>query len=119
MWDLEKNFQDYDVLYTGVDVAQPYGIIFHKKGDERKLVSEEWLPVKNQYTLKNMIEWMNLQYQDPNATLSRILGPGGGFYGYIYTPYVGVTLKKIDENTLFVYDIKPPLKHEGGFQTED
>ena len=55
VWDLERNFQDYNVFYTGVDVSQPYGIMFHRKGDERKLVSKEWSPVKDQNTLKNMM----------------------------------------------------------------
>ena len=114
VWDLEKNFQDYDVLYTGVDVAQPYGIMFHEKGDQRKLVvSKEWVPVKDQSTLKNMVEWMNIEYKDENPTLSRILGPDGHFYGYMYTPFVEVTLKKLGENELFVYDIQPPTIRGG------
>jgi hypothetical protein len=105
--DLIKNWQAYDIYYAGYYPSRPSAVIFDLKEDGRKLVYDEWVPVTDQKTLVNLVNWMDSNpFSYPQAY--RILGPDDQSYGFIISTWNHVLMKKIDETTMYVYDLPYP-----------
>jgi hypothetical protein len=109
---LVKDWENYDIYYSGVHEDYVFGIMFDPKDDERKLVGHEWWePVETQEDLRQMILSMNIfkafQYQ---PMLWKILGPDNQLYGFTYTARYPMIIKVIDDRTLWVDELTfPPL----------
>jgi hypothetical protein len=97
----------YSDIYEGYNPRAALGIIFDPKNNETALVSDRWKKVKEQKDLIEMTKWIysNTQYE---PWLNEILGPDGKFYGYIYYSYGFVTLKVVDDKTIYVYNLEEP-----------
>lgn len=107
--DLQKNWGDYTVFYAGLDIDKPGAIMFDPKNDEKKLVGHEWwAPVKDQEQLTEILHWANTYYSYYSPVLWRILGPDNQFYGYLYTGYTHVMIRKVDDSTLWVDELVVP-----------
>jgi hypothetical protein len=104
---LAKNWEDYHIYYTGPQIAYPWGILFDKKGDGKTLTSDRWDEMLDGKSISWKFKWMSSLW--PTTRLSTILGPepGRDFYGYVYTPFPFVRTRKVDEDTLYVYDLQP------------
>ena len=109
--NLTKEWMNYTVYWTGLDIAEPTGIMFDPKTDGKALTGDRWYKVESQESLSKMIGWLkfNLQYY-PYAW--RVVGPDGQFYGYVYTGYTHFTMKLVDEKTMLVYGIPATLRGE-------
>jgi len=61
--------------------------------------------------LIEMTEWIysNTQYE---PWLNEILSPDGKFYGYLYYSYGFVTLKVVDDKTMYVFNLEEPGEKE-------
>ena len=109
--DLIEKWKDYDIYYSdvydGYNPRAALGIMFDPKHNETKLVGNRWKKVKDQKDLIEMTQWIhsNTQYE---PWLSEILGPDGKFYGYIYYSYGFVTLKVVDDKTMYVFNLEAP-----------
>jgi hypothetical protein len=114
---LIKNWNEYDVYYTdsydGYNPRAALGVMFDPKNDETKLVGDHWKKVRSQSDLIEITQWIysNTHFE---PWLNEILGPNGRLYGYIYYSYGGVTLKKINDNTIYVFNLEEPSFKEGG-----
>jgi len=104
---LRENWQEYAIYYAGLSVKNPSGVMFDPKNDNKKLISDKWIRIKNQDTLADLIHWLdaNIKFY---PVLYRILGPDDEFYGYLYTAWDHVHIKAVDENTLWVDDLPMP-----------
>ena len=109
--DLIHNWEDYNIYYSdkyeGYNVRSPLGIMFDPKNNDTALLGDRWKKVENQKDLVEMTKWIypTTQYE---PWLNEILGPDGKFYGYLYYSYGFVTLKVIDDNTMYVFNLEEP-----------
>lgn len=109
--DLIDKWEDYNIYYSdkyeGYNVRAALGIMFDPKNNETTLVGDRWKKVENQKDLIEMTKWIysNTQYE---PWLNEILGPDGKFYGYLYYSYGFVTLKVVDDNTMYVFNLEEP-----------
>ncbi len=113
--DLIEKWEDYNIYYSdkydGFDARSPLGIMFDPKNNDTALVGDRWKKVEDQKTLIEMTRWIypTTQYE---PWLSKILGPDGRFYGYLYYSYGFATLKVVDDNTMYVFNLDEP-REEG------
>jgi hypothetical protein len=113
--DLIAKWKDYNIYYSdvydGYGVRTPLGIMFDPKNNGTTLVGDRWKKVKNQKDLIEMTKWIfpTTQYE---PWLNEILGPDGRFYGYLYYSYGIVTLKVIDDKTMYVFNLEAPREKE-------
>lgn len=109
--DLIDKWEDYNIYYSdkyeGYNVRAALGIMFDPKNNETTLVGDRWKKVENQKDVIEMTKWIysNTQYE---PWLNEILGPDGRFYGYLYYSYGFVTLKVVDDNTMYVFNLEEP-----------
>lgn len=103
--DLKERWRDYIIHYADIYRIGPAVIIFDPKSDNKTVQSDNWVKVKNQETLSEVIN--NIQ-RGLAPKLFRILGPDDQFYGYVFYAYkhdemeVYVSIKSFDANTLRV-----------------
>ncbi len=111
--ELVEKWQSYHVTYAGVAVDNPSAVMFDPKGDERTLVSDKWIALRDQAELSLLIDSLNANY-GYYPVLWRVLGPDDQFYGYMYSAWDHVVIKVVDERTLWVDDLPMPLFDPGG-----
>jgi hypothetical protein len=115
--DLIDKWDDYNIYYS--DIFEGYhpraalGVMFDPKNDGTTLVGDHWKKVKSQKDLIDITKWIysNTQYE---PWLNEILGPDGRVYGYLYYSYGGVTLKMIDDKTMYVFNLEGPYEEGDG-----
>jgi hypothetical protein len=113
--NLIDKWNDYNIyysdIYEGYNPRAALGIMFDPKNNETTLVGDRWKKVKDQKDLIEMTKWIysNTQYK---PWLNEILGPDGKFYGYLYYSYGFVTLKVVDDKTMFVFNLEEPRERE-------
>ena len=111
MLDLIEHWERYDISYAGLSMENPSAVMFDPKGDDRRLTSDKWVPVKTQEELFTLLGWIDHNVHFP-PTLWRIIGPDGQLYGYMFTAWYSARIKVIDEKTLWVDDLPlPPFDH--------
>lgn len=114
---LIEKWDEYDVYYSdkydGYYPRAALGVMFDPKNDETTLVGDRWKKVRSQKDLIDITKWIysNTQYE---PWLSEILGPDGRVYGYLYYSYGGVTLKMIDDKTMYVFNLEGPYEEGDG-----
>jgi hypothetical protein len=111
--ELVEKWQSYHVTYAGVAVDNPSAVMFDPKGDDRTLVSDKWVTVKDEAELSILIDSMNANY-GYYPVLWHVLSPDDQFYGYMYSAWGHVVIKVVDERTLWVDDLPMPLFDPGG-----
>ena len=107
---LRKSWQNYEVYWTGLFEMEPTAILFDPKNDDRTLAfkRDNWSKVENEEFLSMLIgasQASGVFY----PVLYRLLGPDDGLYGYIYTGYLSVVTKPVDQKTLWVYSLPGSL----------
>ncbi len=108
---LERNWQDYKVYWTGIDIGEPTAIMFQPKSSEVALVGDRWYPVENEQSLLRQIGWMETNYLFYPSVWT-ILGADGKSDGYLYTGCRLAVARQIDEKTLLVYGLPATLRGE-------
>ena len=107
---LVKNWEDYEVYFAGLHAGHPSAVLFDRKDDDRRLLSERWFDVKSKDLLDHLV--YSIQKQLPFAgyypRLWKIFGPDGHLYGYMFTSWDHAVMKVVDEKTMFVNDIPLP-----------
>jgi len=60
-----------------------------------------------------MTQWIfpTTQYE---PWLNEILGPDGRFFGYLYYSYGFATIKVVDNNTMYVFNLDEPREEGDG-----
>jgi len=115
--DLVDKWDDYNVYYSdhydGYNIRSPLGIMFDPKDNDTTLVGDRWKKVRNQKDLIVMTKWIypTTQYE---PWLNEILGPDGRFYGYLYYSYGFVTLKAVNDKTMYVFNLEDPREEGDG-----
>jgi len=115
--DLVDKWDDYNVYYSdhydGYNIRSPLGIMFDPKNNDTTLVGDRWKKVRDQKDLIVMTKWIypTTQYE---PWLNEILGPDGRFYGYLYYSYGFVTLKVVDDNTMYAFNLEDPREEGDG-----
>ena len=109
---LTKDWMNYTVSMTGIDIGEPTGIFFDPKTDGKAITGDHWYRVETEESLSKMVGWLkfNKLYY---PYVWRMVGPDGQFYGYAYTGYTRFTMKMVDEKTMLVYGLPPTLRGEG------
>jgi len=111
--NLTADWNDYLVYYAGPSISFPSALLFDPKGDGRKIVPDQWLPVKDPTQLNEIVEWLEFR-PTFTPTLFTIFGPDAKIYGYLYSYKTDVLIKMTDDNTLWVSNIPiPPIDYGG------
>jgi hypothetical protein len=115
---LVENWQNYDVLATGVEPNVPSAIIFApKNNDGRKVIGERWWELDNQKSIANTVGWIKAE-QPVGVYYPRLwsmLGPDGDLYGYMYTSWDSAVMTVGPDKTMAVLDLPvPPYQAVGG-----
>ena len=116
---LIDKWDDYNIYYSdkydGYNPRAALGVMFDPKNNETTLVGDRWKKVRDQKDLIEMTKWIysNTQYE---PWLNEILGPDDRVYGYLYYSYGGVTLKAIDDKTMYVFNLEE-RREEGDGET--
>ncbi len=111
---LVANWENYVVHYAGPSIGSASGVIFDPKNDNKTLQLQKWYPVKDQQELADIVRWLkaNIRFE---PTLYEIVVADNQVFGYIFTPWSHVLIKRIDENTLWVEELPlPPIDYGGG-----
>ena len=89
------------------------GIIFNPKRDNKELLlGDMWVKTNDQTTIADIVKGMkNSTFSEFIPTLYTMLGPEDAFYGYLFTGWFHIVLKKIDDNTLSVYGLDDPPEY--------
>jgi len=113
--NLIENWQEYHIYYAGLSYKSPSAILFNPKEGNKRVVSKKWMPVTDQSVAVTIVKWLDSYINFP-PYLSKILGPKGDFFGYVYTSaQEQVVVREIEPNTLFVEDIPlPPFDYGPG-----
>ena len=115
--DLIDKWDDYNIYYSDnyeeSNVRTPLGIMFDPKSNDTTLVGDLWKKVGDQKALIELTKWIfpTTQYE---PWLNEILGPDGRFYGYLYYSYGFVTLKVVDDKTMYVLNLEDPREEGDG-----
>ena len=108
---LVKNWMNYKVYMTGLDINEPTALIFVPKNDGRAIISDRFYNVVSEESLLKMVVWLktnDLYY----PYVWRAVGPDGQFFGYVYTGYTHFILKMVDEKTMLLYGMPATLRGE-------
>jgi len=113
---LTKNWTNYTVYWTGIDIGEPTGIMFDPKADDKALTGsgERWFKVESEESLSKMVGWMkfNKLYY---PFLWAMAGPDGEVYGYVYTGSTRFAMKLVEDKTMLVYGVPATLRGNGGY----
>ena len=102
--DLIERWGQYDVYYEGWIYDNPSAVFFDPKTDDRKIISDTWVPIKDQVELSMLVKYISSNYGF-HPDLWRVLGPDNDFYGYMYSAWGHVHMKEVGERTLWVDDL--------------
>lgn len=105
--DLESNWSEYSVYYSGASTAFPTAIMFDPNNDSNKLVGVRWTRVEDQETLSALVSRIRHSAQNIPRIWS-IMGPDNQLFGYIFTSSSQVFTKAVDHHTFEVYEVPPP-----------
>ncbi len=101
---LVNNWQDYDIYYSGYRRDRATGIMFDPKKDDLRLLGDWWEKIDSKESLDFVLKWINFPTTFYEIIpLYSMIGPGEKVYGYMYTPFVHVTFKQVDEKSMYVY----------------
>jgi hypothetical protein len=111
--NLINNSEDYDIHYFGLGKKFVSGIIFDPKKDNKKLLpGDRWVEINEQTTISDIVKRIKgSDLRGFNPTFYKIVGPDGGFYGYLFTGWFHIVIKKIDNDTLSVYGLDDPPEY--------
>jgi hypothetical protein len=114
---LEETWQNYNILFTGVEPNVPSAIIFDRKDDDREIIGERWWDLKDHKILSETIG--RIEAQVPVGPyyprLWKMLGPDEHLYGYMFTAWDSAVMNVGDNKTMKVRDLPmPPFLAVGG-----
>ncbi|MFH1102269.1 MAG: hypothetical protein V1714_00695 [Pseudomonadota bacterium] len=106
---------DYLVYYSGYGEKNPAGILFDPKKDNKGiLLSDRWTKIEDRKSMEEIQEWIGIgRYPGYYPALSKILGPDGQFYGYLFTGWSHVVIKGVNADTIYIYDLQDPPQYLG------
>ena len=110
-----KNLNDYHIYYSGYGEKNPSGILFDPKNDNSAIsLSDRWTRVEDQQVIEEIVGWIRIgSYPGYSPALSKILGPDGRFYGYLFTGWSHVVIKRVNADTIYIYDLQDPPQYLG------
>lgn len=107
---LVKDWQNFNVYFTGHGRGHPSAVLFEPKEDGRAVIADRWWKVEQYEILADLID--SIQRQLPIGfyypRLLELVDPDNIPYAYVFTSWDHVPVKLVDERTLFVYDIPLP-----------
>ncbi|MFO7556617.1 MAG: hypothetical protein R6W88_15560 [Desulfobacterales bacterium] len=103
--NLIDKWEDFDIYYA--DLGSPFslGIMFDPKSNDTALAGDMWKKITDKETLLKKLKWIK-----HDRMINEVIGPDGRFYGYLYYSYGHVTLKMIEDNKMYVFN----LEQKGG-----
>ena len=109
---LMDRWGDYNVYYAGRDERFPLGVIFDPKNNDTMLQGDRWKAVEDKEMLENILDRIerNAEYY---PWLKKILGPDDRVYGYLYHSFGPAVFKRIDDNTMYAFDLEDPNDKDG------
>jgi len=111
--ELKENWNDYALYYSETRERNPSAILFDPKQDDRTVGEKGWYKIDDPALLSQVIGWIKDTKFMPR--LHRILGPGGQFYGYLFSAWDNeVVIRAAGEKTVNVKIREVPALFYGG-----
>jgi hypothetical protein len=112
---LLADLAEYNVFYSGYGEKNPSGIMFDPKKDKKQITfSDRWTKIEGQREIAGIMEWIRMgRYPGYDPVLSKILGPDGQFYGYLFTGWSYVVIRGVTTDTVYIYDLQDPPQYLG------
>ncbi|MEW5910820.1 MAG: hypothetical protein AB1659_13530, partial [Thermodesulfobacteriota bacterium] len=106
---------DFQIFYSGYGEKNPSGILFDPKTDDQTItVSDRWTRIEDPDKIRQIVEWIRLaNYPGYYPVLSKIIGPDGKKYGYLFTGWSHVVIKGVSIDRIYVYDLPDPPQYLG------
>jgi hypothetical protein len=102
--DLVENFGDYRVYYNEIPGGYIRALLFDPIDDKKGFTTKSWTVVESREVLLEKLKWMDYNWK--SRQVWKVLGPGDQFFGYLITTrWSALLTKRIDENTLRLYDL--------------
>jgi hypothetical protein len=115
---LVKDWQAYTIYFTGHGRGHPSAVLFKPKDDDRVIIADRWWKVEQYEILTDLVD--SIQRQLPIGfyypRLLELLGPDNHRFAYVFTSWDHVAMKRVDDRTMYVYDLPLPpyLAIDGG-----
>ena len=101
-----KNVDEYQIYVATRSGRRASAIMFDPKNNDKQLVSDSWIEIKDSKTLDEKIE--AIQTKDKYASVPIIMGPNLHVFGYmVYPTYLKIPEKAVDDRTLYVSALPP------------
>ena len=105
--DLTDHWDNYDIYFARRGSTYADAIMFDPKNNSTKLTGNSWIKIENQEILNKTVE--NIQGRYNHVRIYSILGPDNKLFGYMYySSHLHITVKIIDEKTLYVSSLPIP-----------
>lgn len=105
--DLTDHWDNYDIYYGRRGSTNVDAIMFDPKNNSTKLTGNSWIKIENQETLNKTVEDIQRKYKWVRIHI--IEGPDNELFGYMYySGHLHITVKLIDEKTLYVSSLPIP-----------
>ena len=101
--DLENGWERYDIYYNTWYAATPAALMFDPRDNGITLTGKSWTKVEEQAVFSDYLKRLN-----PSTRLFAIVGPKKQLLGYMLTPTNQLYIKKIDDKTYYVSNLRPP-----------
>jgi len=116
---LVADFDSYHVYYSGMSLAFPSGLIFDPKDDSLRVEQGRWIRIENRDKLETVVSNLQRYHRYP-PRLYTLTGEDGRQYGYIYTSYLHIVVRQVEDDAVHVLEMfeAPHLKYDnnGFFQ---
>lgn len=113
--DLLTQIDRYMVHYHGNSETIVSGILFDPKEDGKHILPEGmlWKEINDPETIASIISAIQQSYfPGYHPRLFKVNDPQGGLYGYLFTGWSYMVIRRVDEQTLRVYGLKGPPEYE-------
>ncbi|RLB40204.1 MAG: hypothetical protein DRH12_10375 [Deltaproteobacteria bacterium] len=115
--EIRSHAEDFDIYWAGLSDDMPTAIFFDPKDDDKRIIGDRWEKVTEPEKLDGMISFVESYLQfDPR--LFALIGPNKEVFGYVFSPNFIIQTKLVNENTIYIYDIKSPLYLDDGRPAE-
>ena len=115
---LIDQWDDYNTYYAGRDERFPLGVIFDPKNNDTTLQGDRWKNIEDKEMLIKILDRIERQ-TEYFPWLKRILGPDDRLYGYLYHSFGPAVFKRIDDKSMYAFDLEDPNDRDDHGLDED
>jgi len=103
--ELLEQWEDYRIFATLWRGGQVRAIIFNPRDEDKRILADRWVQVQSKEEVLRLVLHIK-SGQSPRVF--KIFGPQDTLFGYLYAPNADLQIQALNDQTIKVYEIKPP-----------